>query len=226
MRPLNSGLLDTEHHLAAAEIAALFAGHEISCHSLDHPFPDRLPRGEWLRQILDDRRNLEALAGYPVTGMSYPYNICHDEIAEICRIAGILCARSGAATGWFGLPEDFMRWQPSCHHRDARKLLNDFQAVRYRLSLFFVWGHAYEFEQKKHGCDWAYIEDFCRSAGGDPEVWYATNIEVCRYITAIRTAVTGCDGRLIYNPSAETLCLRDENGQEYALAPHETLELK
>jgi peptidoglycan/xylan/chitin deacetylase (PgdA/CDA1 family) len=41
---LNSGLLDKQDRLERQEIATLFAGHEISAHSVTHPFLPLIPR--------------------------------------------------------------------------------------------------------------------------------------------------------------------------------------
>ncbi|MEJ0000408.1 MAG: polysaccharide deacetylase family protein [Verrucomicrobiota bacterium] len=40
---LNSSTLGGENHLAGDELAALFRGHEVSAHSVTHPFLDQLP---------------------------------------------------------------------------------------------------------------------------------------------------------------------------------------
>lgn len=219
---INSALLGDDRRVAPEEVKKVYAGHEVSCHSAGHPFPDHVPRTEWVRQVWEDRRRLEELAGYPVTGMSYPYNVSHKDTVEICRTVGIECARHGGASNNFLLPQDFLYWTPTCHHKDAAGLIEKFKACRYALSLFFIWGHAYEFGRNPEVCSWEDMENICRALGSDPEVWYATNLQICRYIKAVRSAVTSCDGKMIYNPSGTALWFVC-NGEKYILQPGETI---
>ena len=64
---LNSGKLDDEagKFLTSSDVATKFEGHEISVHSLTHPFLERISDEEVVNEILEDRKNLEALCGYP-----------------------------------------------------------------------------------------------------------------------------------------------------------------
>ena len=68
---LNSGLRDGER-VPQSEWADLYQGHEISCHTVLHPTIERCPVEQVALQVLEDRRNLERSAGYPVRGLSYP----------------------------------------------------------------------------------------------------------------------------------------------------------
>ena len=66
---------------------------------------------------------------------------------------------------------------------------------RYALSLLYIWGHAYEFDDNGN---WSDMEEFCRMMTNLPDVWYATNIEIYRYFEALRALVTSADGSLWY----------------------------
>jgi hypothetical protein len=101
----------------------------------------------------------------------------------------------------FKIPDDFMQWHPTCHHADAKLFdyLAAFKKSKRSMLLFYVWGHSFEFPR---GDGWARIEEFCAKAGGDPDVWYATNIEIYDYITALRTLRFSADRSMVYNPSA------------------------
>ena len=68
-----------------------------------------------------------------------------------------------------------------------------------RFSLFYVWGHAYEFNNNNN---WDLIEEFCKKVHGDDRVWYATNMEIYEYIEAVKRLVISADNRMVYNPSA------------------------
>ncbi len=216
---LNSATFDQGNRISSAEVATLYQGHEVACHSCTHPFLERLPRQEALREIWEDRRRLEELCGYPVIGMSYPYGTWNAEVVEIARAAGIVYSRDVRTTGGFGLPLDFMHWEGTCHHRDMLNRADAFLKQGYMLGLFYVWGHAYEFDNNDN---WGDIEEFCKMMAHRDNVWYATNIEVYRVIQAIRAAVVSCDGRMIYNPSAETLwAVCDE--RKVKIGPGETV---
>ena len=79
---INSGLLGTGDRIPAEEIRSLYAGHEISAHTATHPTIARSPREQLVEEIVEDRKRLEALAGYAVRGMSYPNGSFNRDIKE------------------------------------------------------------------------------------------------------------------------------------------------
>lgn len=54
------------------EVKAIYQGHEVAAHTLTHPFLPDLDDKEVVRQIEEDRKNLEKLAGQNVVGFAYP----------------------------------------------------------------------------------------------------------------------------------------------------------
>ncbi|MDD3154478.1 MAG: polysaccharide deacetylase family protein [Victivallaceae bacterium] len=220
---LNSALLDTPNHVSKSEVAKLYKGHEIACHTTTHPYPERIPETELLREVFDDRRALEALAKYPVRGMSYPFGVFDPQIIAICRAAGIVYSRSVEATMGFGLPFDFMHWAATCHHGRAMEILDNFLNLNSwrSLSLCYIWGHSYEFDNQK---TWDMINSFCQRTAHLEGTWYATNMQIYRYVMAVRQLSTSADGRMFYNGSAETVWLVD-NEDQHRIEPGETLTL-
>lgn len=197
---INSGILDQGNRVASSEVKSLYAGHEVSCHTVTHPFLERMPRTEIAREIFEDRKRLEELCGYPVIGMSYPFGTWNDEVIDIAKSCGIVYSRTTLVSGGFGIPQDFMAWDATCHHREMLEKGKVFLELnRYPLALFYVWGHAYEFDNNDN---WHEIEEFCRMMSGKEDVWYATNIEVFRYLDAIRGLVFSANGKIVHNPSA------------------------
>ena len=69
---LNSGLFDRGDRILPEEIATLYAGHEVACHTVTHPTIARCPLPEVAQEVLGDRKFLEQKTGYPVRGLSYP----------------------------------------------------------------------------------------------------------------------------------------------------------
>ncbi len=219
---INSGILDQGNRIASSELKALYAGHEVSCHTVTHPFLERLPRTEIEREIREDRRRLEELCGYPVTGMSYPFGTWNDEVIAIAKSCGIVYSRSTRTSGGFGIPQNFMAWDATCHHREMLEKGAAFREFdRYPLAIFYVWGHAYEFDNNSN---WHEMEEFCRMMSNLPDVWYATNIEIYRYLEAIRSLVTSADGGIVYNPTAVNVWYA-YNEKTGTIRPGETVTL-
>ena len=224
---LNSATLDTETatdwFVKTDEIRSLYAGHEVSCHGYTHPFFTHIPKDQIVSQIWEDRKALEAAAGYPIRGMSYPYGDFADEFIDIAKKLGMEYSRTVESTGEFNLPKDWMLWHPSCHHNQAPGLIDEFlKPVRFnRLSLFYVWGHSFEFDRQN---TWDMMEEFCAKIAGHDDIWYATNIEIKDYITAARNLVTTTDGTIVYNPSAVTVTV-DVNGKQIEIPSGKTVDL-
>ncbi len=225
---LNSGLIGSERRVTKSEVAALYAGHEISTHMAMHPFPTRLTREEILAETLEDRRHLESLAGYPVRGMSYPYGDYDVRVIDLLRACGIEYSRTVQATGQFRLPADWMQWHPTCHHQECLTLADRFlelpeKPYQQGLYCFYVWGHSYEFPRDNN---WNLIETFCDKMGHRDNIWYATNIEIVDYIRAVREVRSSADGTLLYNPSAQSVWLTIlSDGHSSELKAGETLRL-
>ncbi len=199
---LISEKIGDEKHVSAEEVAAAYVGHEVSAHSLTHPFLTLIPDEQLCCEVLEDRRRLEEMCGYPVCGASYPYGAYSDALVEKLHVLGWRYCRTTKSTGKLSVPNDFLLWNPTCHHEDAHLMeyLEDLRSPRARpLALLYVWGHSYEFDRKNN---WEIIERFCEAAGGDPDIWYATNIEIYDYISALRALRFSVDRTLVYNPTA------------------------
>ena len=161
-------------------------------------------------------RALQAACGYPVRGMSYPFGAYSEHVIELARSCGMEYSRTVEATGRFDLPEDFMKWHPTAHHNgDLKGLWKQFKERDFdQMLLFYVWGHSFEFD----GADnWEVMEEFCKMAADQEDVWYATNIQIKDYVTAARSLVFSTDMHMVYNPSAldvwisvdgEPVCIR------------------
>ena len=224
---LNSGKLDTPGYLTRGEVGTLYRNHEVSCHTENHPFLERLPREEVIREISRDKATLEALSDRIVRGMSYPYGTHSPSVIEALSLCGMESSRTTRATMAFGRPEDFMLWDPSCHHRDGLALLDKFEETEksrsYALAgaLLYVWGHSYEFNDNRN---WDLIETFCGRIGGRSDFWYATNIEIVDYLAAQKALRFSGDLTRVYNPSAIPVWVRKDH-EPVMIAPGETRAL-
>lgn len=223
---LNSGFLGTENTLireghtvqhnkvAPEKIRALYQGHEVAAHTVTHPDLTAIPDAQVLSEVLDDRKNLERLVGYPVRGLAYPCGRVNARVMELLRGCGIVFARAVGTTKKFSIPprDTWLNWECSCHHWELEPLIDPFLHGK-ELMLLSVWGHAYEFDQRD---DWDVIEDQLTRLGGHEDVWYATNIEVFDYIAAYQNLDVSVDGYSVYNRSSMNIWV-SVRGEKYQI---------
>lgn len=216
---LNSGAFGQTYNalqtiVPEEEVRELYRGHEVAVHALTHDFLEKLPADRALYEIFTDRCRLEAATGGIVRGMAHPWGTYSDTVIEAAKAAGIAYARTVTSTGDFRLPQDWYRLTATCHHNDPRlfELLETFRSdspdkAPYDRDpwLFYVWGHAYEFDAAQN---WDRIESFAEKAEGMDDVWYAANGEIFDYITAYRTLLSySAAGDRVRNLSATDIWL-------------------
>lgn len=215
---LNSGRLSTTGRsenlfIGRDEVKTLYAGHEVACHGVEHRNMANLTRQQMLRELLEDRKDLENLTGGLVQGWSYAYGTYSPEAEDVAACVGLKYSRTVNSTHGFGIPTNFLEWHPTCHHADpklmdlGRDLLKspDWRET----PLMYVWGHSFEFGR---GNNWEIIEEFCKLMEGHDEVWYATNMEICDYVNALRGLVYTADGKRVFNPSIVSVWMLDNKG--------------
>ena len=219
---INSGRTESDRKVKLADMAKVYAGHEISCHTLTHPFIANCHGEEIIRQTIEDRRNLEAAAGYIVRGMSYPYGSVNDKVVDIIRSCGIVYSRTTLSTNKFSLPEDYLRWHPTCHHNGGiMEKLEPFAKVYSPLPCFYVWCHSYEYPRDD---TWGMIEEFCREASKIEDCWFATNIEIYNYVQALKAIEFTVDCKQAKNMSAISVWV-SVNNEPVEIKPGETLKI-
>ncbi|HPT76968.1 MAG TPA: polysaccharide deacetylase family protein [Defluviitaleaceae bacterium] len=199
---LNSGKFDTNPFLNTSEIKNLFEEHEVSIHTLNHPFLTSLPKETIIEEIKEDKTKLESLVEYPIRGMSYPYGDYNEEIVKMLPYLGVEYSRTVNSHKSYTLPENFLTWHPTCHHDDhLLERTDEFLKLdsKGRMLLLYVWGHSFEFERNNN---WGLIEEFCKTIGNKDEIWYATNIQILDYINALKNLRFSSDQHIIFNPSA------------------------
>lgn len=211
---LNSGFFgqtdthrDVDHsHMPKEEIAALYQGHEVAIHTVSHPSLTDISDTEFIRQVIEDKKAIEACVQYEVTGSAYPNGRYNAHVIEMLRQLGIQYARTTHQTEDFSIPENFLEWKTTCRHANPKLLtLTDRFLHEDGLKLFYVWGHSYEFDIDQN---WDLLQEFCTKIGNKSGVWYATNKEVYEYITAYRNLVFGDDNKIVYNPSHTDVTLK------------------
>lgn len=191
---VNSELLGTKRELirkgvkvrhdkiAAKYIKEVYRGHEVAVHTLTHPYLQSIEDdNEIVRQIEEDRRNLEALVGYEICGMAYPNDGNNAErVAEIIKSrTAIKYARTTISTYNFDLQDNLYQFNPTVHHDEYDslfKLADEFINLKPDTpKLFYIWGHSFEFDIFD---DWKRFEEFLQLIGGRSDIFYGTNREV------------------------------------------------
>ena len=198
---LNSGVLLTENRIHPEEIPGLYRGHEIACHTVTHPTIARCPLPEVAAEVLEDRKALEAIAGYPVRGLSYPNGSVSREIEALLPACGIRYSRVVGSSDSFALPENPYRWQATCHHNHRLMELGEEFLGLYKkqyLYLMYVWGHSYEFDDRDN---WDLMESFCRMMGGKDDIWYCTNIQFLDCLDDYARLQFAADNSFVFNPN-------------------------
>ena len=173
---------------------------------------------------------IEKVFGYPVRGIAYPNGSCDDRCVDIARNAGIVYGRIAADKysavcstetnakfaeapillgdeNGFGMPDDYMRWLPTCHHNHHLKEFGKkFMSLKKKqyLYMMYVWGHSFEFDRNDN---WNIIEEFCEMISGQDDIWYATNIEIVDYNDVFNRLQFAADNSFVYNPSAASAWL-------------------
>ena len=169
---------------APADVAKIYAGHEIAGHTLTHPLlPTLEDDSEVIRQVEEDRLRLSELAGYEVVGFAYPGGGVNndDRVAGLIRDnTGVKYCRTITSSHSFDPQTNLYRFNPTVYHHAEPETL--FELGEKFLSLkadspqiFYVWGHAYEFDIHN---TWDWFEEFLRMMAGKEDIFYGTNKEV------------------------------------------------
>ena len=68
-----------------------------------------------------------------------------------------------------------------------------------KAQLFYLWGHAYEFDRDQN---WDVIEEALKYIDANREgIWFASNGQILDYLQAYDMLEYSVDGSMIYNPS-------------------------
>lgn len=219
------GCESTDDRIGEKEVKELFKNHEVAVHTLTHFNPYYANAAVKTAEVFEDRKALEKMVGYIVTGMAYPYGIIGGEqMINAMRACGIDYSRGVNSTKRFSLPEDFYNWAPTCHHKDPElmKLADTFLTSTHNMTkLFYCWGHSYEFNRDNN---WEVIEKFCEKVANKPDIWYATNKQIFDYVTAYRNLVFSLDNKLVYNGSAISIWF-ETGGKVYEVPSGKTIEI-
>ncbi|MDY3928064.1 MAG: polysaccharide deacetylase family protein [Clostridia bacterium] len=237
---LISNRIDTDGYITSEEIKNLYNGHEISLHTHTHPTIAHMPNMQVNYELSENKRILEKLSEKEVCGMSYPMGSFGSNVTECMKALGILYGRTTLSTGKFSLPDDFLLWHPTIHYsRGTKKWSKNITYSRSILDeklsefteypewikdlpLMQIWGHSYELADND---DWDIMENFCKKASCQKNIWFATNIEIVDYVNALKHLRFSYDCDIVYNPSAIDVWI-GVNGEPVIIKANERRILK
>ncbi len=205
---------------------------EIACHGSTHADPHRIDSATLLWDAMKDRNELEHLFGRPITGYAYPQGAHSPQVMHDLERAGFEYARAiGNPNGDFHLPENLFMIPTSCGLVGGDSTVDKFLSMKCGdwiwdastngqfANIFY---HSYDLGDDE--ASWKSAFDVLERVSGRNDIWYATNIELVRYIKAFRMLVFSLEHDSVYNPSAIPVWIYHEGGTA-KLAPGSTTAL-
>lgn len=214
---LNSNKLGSPNYLTKNEIKTLFQGHEVSVHSANHPNLVDLNRLDVIQEVMQDRKELERLMGYPVRGMAYPFGNTNDLVIDVIHELGIDYARTVGDTYNFEIPTNYLSWFPTMHQfakaywepnqpeKDKQELAKFYAVIEEflhtnKLAVMDIWGHSWEMGNDPN--KWAETEKFLQLLANNKAIYYSTHLDLVDYLHAFKNLKFSVDKTSVTNPSA------------------------
>ncbi len=220
--PQENGDTIFQKYVPKDSLLLIYQNHEIAAHGAFHKNFVDISYEEILEEVNTDLKILTELTNRKIISMAYPFGNTNDSIAELISTTGILNARTVADTYTFDLPNNYFKWNPTCHESKVLDHLDDYLALdNSKLSLFYVWGHSWEFGDKQR---WDNMVLFCEKIGKAKGIWSVGNGELTQYLNAIDRVQI--DKNKIMNPADnELIWIKLSTGIE-KLEVGETIDIK
>ena len=229
---LNSGFLDTkaiwnegktnevlQTYLPKDTLKHIFKNHEIAVHGTYHKALVGLSDKEILEEINVDIENLTALSNNKISSMAYAFGSTNENVADVIRTTQLTNARTVNASHNFELPQNYYLWNPTCHDNEALNYLEEYISLNSpTLSLFYVWGHSWEFRDTLRNDN---ISKFCNEIGNRADIWYTGAGDFADYHASLK-ALEITD-KEITNPKGNGIVYYREKGQLKSLDPGQNL---
>lgn len=223
---LNSNRMQRTNHIDLQKAPLIYTDDvcEVACHGANHMNLVACDSVTAITDVLNDRLQLEKIFGKQIHGMAYAYGTHNDDVVTIVKNAGIHYSRTAVSTLKFNLTTDWLRLPATCHHKNPALMELADRFLNLKIDddpkVFFVWGHSYEFSSNNN---WSIIEDFCDKMADNNEIWYCTNMELYTAWSDYQRLERSADCTQLYNPSARSVWVGDENGNTWEIKPGESL---
>lgn len=192
---------------------------EIACHGAKHADCFNTRGASFLWDAAKDRAQLEALFHRPITGYAFPQGAVTEEAKRDLAAAGFEYARGVGYYGNFNVPGDLYNIQGTVDLLGGaiEDVMEKFLAAKCEE---WIWGdadakfcelfiHSYTIDTEEK---WSLLFERLERLAHHDEIWYATNIEVVRYIKAFRSLIFSLEHEYVYNPSALDVWIWTESG--------------
>ncbi len=210
-----------QEYISVDKMLVAFKNHEIAAHGSYHKNFIDITLSEVNEEITSDIKALEKHTGTTLKSMAYPFGNANDDIAEIVKSTKLTNARTVDDTFTFDLPENYYLWDPTCHDSRALDYLDSYVNLNSdQLSLFYVWGHSWEFKDPQR---WNAIVTFCKTIANNPDIWYVGSGEYTDYQWALKQLIIA-DGKII-NPATNSKVWIKIKGETKTLQPGESIEV-
>jgi hypothetical protein len=184
-------------------------------------------------EVLKDKENLESYLLEPVRGMSYPFGTYDFKLTEMLQSIGIDYSRTVKDHLNFSLPDHLLTWHPTMHMfhgcDESSMTVDKFEVYTDKflkaddVSLFYVWGHTWEF--KDHPGRLAHFLEVIQKLGNNELIHYTKNIDLADYINAFRMLKYSTNKKIIENLSCFDIYL-EIDGVEYEISSGSLLRIK
>lgn len=195
---LNSELMRTQfswrhpsgvdiRRLSVDAVRHLYDGHEVASHSLTHPYLRDLSDEELVRQMGEDKRNLETLFDREVAGFALPFHY-YDQHAMDCAIkCGFEYFRISDVSLSCAPSRDWYCWKAGVYHimPELKPFVQSFLESDRELAVCQIVGHSYDLDTENL---WDTMEEICEAVSHRDEIWKCTNLELVRYLKAMEQA--------------------------------------
>ena len=202
-------------------VVELYKGHEVASHTLTHPYMDSMVYGEIMRQLGQDKRNLQHLFGREICGFALPFDHYSPLIAQCAKNCGFEYSRMSQRSFSYIPSTDYYWWQCGVFHLDEEfnSFVENFFTTKEELALCQIVGHSYDLDAENM---WEQMEDILRRIAADDDIATMTNLEIVRYLKAMEKAEITAE--YIHNNSDAMLWF-EVNGDKIAVNPKEVYHI-
>lgn len=195
---LNSRLMEEEFEwrhdsglvikrLSTEAALQLYGDHELASHSLTHPYMQGMDEGALMYEMGEDKKKLQQLFKREIAGFALPFDYYDWRIADCAHRCGFEYSRCSEERYSYAPPEDYYWWAAGTYHVMPGFLpfVETFFHTQQELALCQIVGHSYDLDVMDM---WEAMENILRRVSEDESVASMTNIELVRYLKAMRAA--------------------------------------
>ena len=192
---------------------------EIASHGAKHSDCFNTEQHAYIWDAIKDRAKLESLFHRPITGYAFPQGAVTEQAKRDLERAGFEYARAVGFFGNFELPRDLYEIHGTIDllSGGTDELIDRFLGIKCdkwiwgdtgaKFCEMFVHSYCIDSEDKWELC----FRRLEKLAHRD-DLWYATNIELVRYIKAYRSLIFTLEHDRVFNPSAQDVWIHTEGG--------------